>query len=867
MADEARTPLLSEDDSTSSRRRSSSTDKHASTESTQLPPPFELSNESTPLLHRRDDDLAAYGGTQHPRRRSSVSQVSSIGESFTKQRGRVRWPLFCVALALLAVLAILLFAFVAPAMVEEYVKEAAIFRPTNVSIESATSNGIRTRVQGDFTLDAKRVHKRSAQALGRFATWIGREVETGDSETRVYLPEYGNVLVGSASLPSMKLDIRNSHVNHLDFTADVIAGDIPGIRAVAMDWLEGRLGHLRIKGAATLHLKSGILSLGEQTLSDSVTLEASDFPSIPDVKIAKFNVHDADTPGKKGGLAVDASVSAQVDSPFTLTVPPLGFEILVPNCSPDDPYISIAEVTTKDFPVNPGQATFIDISGFIRGISDELTKTCPGKKKSPLDFLVKSYIQGLRTTVYVRGAEVPSLNTPDWVTDILKSVTVPLPFTGHALDDLVRNFTMTDVHFSLPDPIADPESPESQPRVSALVKVLVGLPKHVNLHIDVPRVRALADVFYHEKKLGVLKLPKWVPANSTLLDDVDGAPALFVDFAMKDAPLDVTDEDVLTEILQTLLFEGKSVELSISANVDAEVATGLGKFAIRGIPGEGVISVKPPYGRFLDHFGAQVESLKLGASTASSLTIETTLNVTNPTEYSATVPFVDLRMLYNATRVAHVTARNLSIVPGVNSGLSVDLQWSPFDLDGQDGANAGRELVSQYISGANTSVTIQTYEGTFPALPKIGQALSRLGLEIQIPRVPVPGNPNNGKDQGFIQDATLHLWSSTAEFTLSSPFPNTTMEITSVEANASYQEHEEVGKIHYYQPFQVPPGLSRTPRLPVELNMTGVGYDAVKKALGGSLELDATARVGVQIQHYSDTILYRGKGIDSRVQL
>jgi hypothetical protein len=91
--------------------------------------------------------------------------------------------------------------------------------------------------------------------------------------------------------------------------------------------------------------------------------------------------------------------------------------------------------------------------------------------------------------------------------------------------------------------------------------------------------------------------------------------------------------------------------------------------------------------------------LKLGASTASSLTIETTLNVTNPTEYSATVPFVDLRMLYNATRVAHVTARNLSIVPGVNSGLSVDLQWSPFDLDGQDGANAGRELVSQYISG------------------------------------------------------------------------------------------------------------------------------------------------------------------------
>ncbi|KAL4889001.1 hypothetical protein BDV59DRAFT_122716 [Aspergillus ambiguus] len=866
MADEARTPLLNDNDSRSSRRRSSSSDKYASAESTQLPPPFELSSESTPLLHRRDDDLFAYGGTEYQRRSSSASQGSSIERA--KRRGRVQWPLFCVAIALIAVVAILLFVFVTPAFVEEYVKEAAVFKPTNVSIESATSDGIRTKVQGDMLLDANRVQNHPTRTLGRLVTWIGREVETGDSEVRVYLPEYGNILLGTASLPPIKMDIRNGHVNPLDFSTDVLAGDIPGIRAVAMDWLEGRLGRLRIKGMANLQLKSGLLSLGEQTISDSLTLEESDFPSLPNVQITKFDVHDADAPGGNEGMAVDVSVAALVDSPFTLTVPPLGFELLVPNCSPNDPYISVAEVATKDFPVIPGQATSIDVTGIIRGLSDELTKICPGTKKSPLDFLVKSYMQGLRTTVYVRGAEVPSLNTPGWVTDILKSVTVPLPFTGHALDDLVRNFTMTDVHFSLPDPIADPGSPESQPRVSALVKVLVGLPKHMNLHIDVPRVRALADVFYHEKKLGVLKLPKWVPANSTLLDDVDGAPALFVNFAMKDAPLDVTDEDVLTEVLQTLIFKGKPIELAISANVDAEVSTGLGKFAIRGIPGEGVINVKPPYGRFFDRLGPQVESLELGASTVSSLVVKTKLNVTNPTSYSASVPFVDLLMFYNETKIAHITARDLSIVPGVNSDLSVNFTWSPFDLAGLDGANAGRDLLSRYISGANTSVTIQSWDGSFPTLPKLGQALSKLGLDIQIPRVPVPGSgPGNDEDRGFIEDATLHLWSSTAEFTLSSPFPNTTMEITSIEANASYQEHEQVGKIHYYRPFKVPPGLSRTPRLPVELNVNGVGYDALKRALGGSLQLDAVAKVGVRIQRYSDSIVYYGEGITSRVQL
>jgi hypothetical protein len=325
----------------------------------------------------------------------------------------------------------------------------------------------------------------------------------------------------------------------------------------------------------------------------SLTLYVEDdFPALPKVNVSKFNVHDANSPGQDGAMAVDVSVSALVDSPFTLRIPPLGFEVLVPNCSPGDPYISVADVTTKEFPIVPGQPTSVHVAGIIQGLSDELTQICPGKKKSPLDFLVKSYIKGLQTTVYVRGADAPSLGTPGWVVDILKTVTVPLAFTGHALDNLVKNFTMSNIHFDLPNPLADPDSPESQPRVSALMKVLIGLPRQLRLQLDVPQVRANADVYYHGNKLGFLSLQEWQPANSTLLKDVDGAPALLVDFAMKHVPLQVTNEDVMTDILQALLFQGNQVKLTIAANVDAEVSTGLGNFAIRDIPAEGVVSVK-----------------------------------------------------------------------------------------------------------------------------------------------------------------------------------------------------------------------------------------------------------------------------------
>jgi hypothetical protein len=179
----------------------------------------------------------------------------------------------CGLLGVGAIITILILAFFVPAVVKKYAKEAAVFKPTNLAIESATSEGVRARVKGDVYLDANRVNGRSVRNIGRFATWIGREVETGKSEVNVYLPEYGDILVGSASLPSIKLNVRNNHVNHLEFEADLVAGNIEGLRSVAVDWLEGRLDHLSLQGKATMHLKSGLLSLGEQILTDSVILQ------------------------------------------------------------------------------------------------------------------------------------------------------------------------------------------------------------------------------------------------------------------------------------------------------------------------------------------------------------------------------------------------------------------------------------------------------------------------------------------------------------------------------------------------------------------------------------------------------------------
>lgn len=267
-ADEAEAPLLAEHVVRSTSTSSQYQQQHVRR--------FELSSESTPLLQRSDDvDGLLIYGTDTSRRLSSASDLSTSGRASKNRKWRMRLPLVFVVVLLTLVVGVLVFAFITPVVVRRYAEEAAVFEPTDISVDSATTDGIRARVQGKFVVDANRIKSGSVRNVGRLATWIGREVGTSQTEVEVYLPEYGNVLIGTASVPSVTVNIRNGHTNKVDVLADLATGNIPGIRAVAMDWLEGRLGRLRVKGRATLNLKSGIFGLGSRTIFKSVTFEGS----------------------------------------------------------------------------------------------------------------------------------------------------------------------------------------------------------------------------------------------------------------------------------------------------------------------------------------------------------------------------------------------------------------------------------------------------------------------------------------------------------------------------------------------------------------------------------------------------------------
>lgn len=548
-------------------------------------------SEVTPLISRpADGDPTSH--SPGARRSSAVSLLKSLqGE----HKSRRRWPSL-IALLLLCVVAVLIMilGFLTPEIIEEYALEAAKFEPTSLSIEEITSTGVRARIQGEFSMHSSQVQKSSVRNLGRFGTWFASKVESGASSVHVSLPEYDNIDIGSAKIPPIVVDVKNGHTTHIDFVSDITPGDPESVRRIAKEWVDGKLDELHVKGKAHVPIKSGIFSLGDQVISKTLVFHNADIPTIPKYTIKKMVFTDVDLPDSGKGVAADVVISFKNEHPVDIQLPSLGFEVLVENCLSSQPRIPVAYVSSSPVHVKPKDDVTVKMLGIIRDLPADFTRNCPNKDESPMDGLIRDYMNGMDATVFVRGSTPPTADVPQWITDVISEITVPISVPGHSFGQLIESFSLTNVHFGLPDPLADDDDPESNPTISAVIEAVITLPEQMNFDINVHKVRADADVFYKGSKLGKLNLDKWQTANSSKLESNDGdqQPRLLVKSEIEKAPLQITDDKVFTEVVQALLFGRKKVTLAIKADVDVQVDTSLGLLTVRRIPAEGKVPVK-----------------------------------------------------------------------------------------------------------------------------------------------------------------------------------------------------------------------------------------------------------------------------------
>jgi hypothetical protein len=83
----------------------------------------------------------------------------------------------------------------------------------------------------------------------------------------------------------------------------------------------------------------------------------------------------------------------------------------------------------------------------------------------------------------------------------------------------------------------------------------------------------------------------WNTANSTRVT-INNEVMMNITSRVENVPLEVTDNDVFTDILQKMFFGDGDILLSVEASVDVQVGTVLGHVDLKGIPANGTIPVK-----------------------------------------------------------------------------------------------------------------------------------------------------------------------------------------------------------------------------------------------------------------------------------
>ena len=295
--------------------------------------------------------------------------------------------------------------------------------------------------------------------------------------------------------------------------------------------------------------------------------------------------------GGRQAIGAEVTLSAYNEYPVSFEIPPLGFDILLANCRSSDPHIAVAEAVTHPIEVRSHANVSARALGIIREIPDSLLRSCPETKASPLDHFMNNYLHGEDAEVLIRGRDMKDSDTPDWISSILKSITVPIELPGRSFGDMIRNFSAENVDFKLPDPFADPDDPEAAPRVSGTIQVLAALPEEMNLDLGVKSIKSNSDLFYDDRKLGELNLKHWQSANSSRITG-GNETLLNITSRIVDVPLNITDGDVFGEVMQKMLFGDGDVVLDVKAAVDVKLGTVLGNLAVKGVPAKGKIPVK-----------------------------------------------------------------------------------------------------------------------------------------------------------------------------------------------------------------------------------------------------------------------------------
>ncbi|KAF9944792.1 hypothetical protein BGZ70_004338 [Mortierella alpina] len=562
-------------------------------------------------------------------------------------------------------------------------------------------------------------------------------------------------------------------------------------------------------------------------------------------------------PGEDPGGGIAMSAVARIDNPskvVSLKMGPISFGIFLPSkTDPDVDQYQIAEVKCTDLNLAAGQSNEIVLSGRLFHLDDWTQDSSKdaffdskSKKQLMLGELLSRFIRGDDSDIRVRALSSDP-EVPSWLSEAFKGVVLEMAFPGSPTRDFIESLDMKQLQFGFSD------AKDSALLNGHLASVLQ-LPPNITFPIRLLKMKPVA----------LLRSPGGL--NITSLEILDFLPTrsrqlggrLEVEVELEDTRL-VVAQDGLPEFYRFLntSFTHEWIDLGIVGEATALVECGLGTFELGPIPFD-VISHQRGFGGLMT-VPPVLEKLDVVDSTKHSLTVKATLTLFNPSSISATLG--DLSFLWSNLGyvIGMASVSNVHLQPGNNTIECIGMMDPSTDCalkhdplcNPELAINASREFISKYISGDNsTTIDVLGYAGS-TQIPLLKPMMSSFAITSHLPQI----------DQDFLISATMYIFSSKLELELQNPL-DTVITILYINGTASFKG-EKLGHIlvdfeHDFtspKPILIPAnnhkeqdsGYCKTPKLPVVFDLLSVGYEALRRALGGSLEVDVVCHIKAKV--------------------
>lgn len=471
----------------------------------------------------------------------------------------------------------------------------------HVGLKQLTKEGADVRVQGEIAIDFNKLDHNSAKAkFLRSSAYLVHSLTFGASTSEMSFRNYSAEAVGRDNFiraavshtPALDVLVRHNETTKFDIIVKITEFGSPTLFATIIHRIL-KQQEIEFQCLTNLPVRKSWLPLGTWPLSFKYVINPQTSIAREDVRLKEMSMERAD----KGGLHINAIINAVYNYSASGLIPKLYWDLHLPGCN-DDEYLYVARASNHPLDVQPYTNNLLNVDSLIHTLPSGLNKKCSHSNHTLLDTAAQLYLSGESIDIMVQGSSYQHKDIPRWISNILPLLQIHVPFKRSSTDQkLIQELQFSKFVMKLPSPARNPLlKPKELPKLSAHIKATILPPTELNLTeslaLAVTESRGLADLYSKSQKFAVVDIRDWMPCETSTSRSPDTGNLLYVvDFNLENAPMNVTDESVFSEVAKQIILTG-SAPVTLKAQVDAGLYTPLGTFVFSDIHIEGETTVR-----------------------------------------------------------------------------------------------------------------------------------------------------------------------------------------------------------------------------------------------------------------------------------